>query len=424
MRHALTVLLALILARRPRSSPARHGEAERRPHHHRRCGLRRLRQLRRAGRQDAEHRQPREGRRPADRLLRERRNCTPTRAALITGRYQQRFGLERRSGAARSGLGSGLRPTGRSLPQLLKNNGYATASSASGTWATSRSSVPTRTGSTTSSASRAASSTTTSTRPATASTTCSRTTRRHSPAGYMTDLITERSVQFIERQRQPAVLPRGRLQRGALALTSGRISRRPRATTAASCSRTIDRRARARTTSRCSSAPTRASARSSRALDASGLTQNTLVIFTNDNGGEWLSRNAPLFHRKQTRLGRRHPRARHLQWPGQIPAGKPPRRSGSPWISRRRSWRSRVRRFPPRRARRDQPAAAAQGQAPRVERTLFFRYTLARRDGSARCDRGLEAAHRRRRIPMLFNLRTTSASGTTSRGSVRTSRAG
>ena len=35
-------------------------------------------------------------------------------------------------------------------------------------------------------------------------------------------------------------------------------------------------------------------------LTALGLEQNTLVIFTNDNGGEWLSRNAPLFNRKAT----------------------------------------------------------------------------------------------------------------------------
>ena len=45
------------------------------------------------------------------------------------------------------------------------------------------------------------------------------------------------------------------------------------------------------------------------ALDRLGLRQNTIVIFTNDNGGEWLSRNAPLFHHKGTRVGRRHPRA-------------------------------------------------------------------------------------------------------------------
>ncbi len=35
-------------------------------------------------------------------------------------------------------------------------------------------------------------------------------------------------------------------------------------------------------------------------LDRLGLAGNTLVAFTSDNGGEWLSRNAPLFHRKYT----------------------------------------------------------------------------------------------------------------------------
>ena len=36
------------------------------------------------------------------------------------------------------------------------------------------------------------------------------------------------------------------------------------------------------------------------ALERLKLARNTLVIFTSDNGGEWLSRNAPLFHRKGT----------------------------------------------------------------------------------------------------------------------------
>ena len=53
--------------------------------------------------------------------------CTPTRAALITGRYQQRVGLEWVLSAAPSDRDLGLAPTGNSLPALLKSNGYATA---------------------------------------------------------------------------------------------------------------------------------------------------------------------------------------------------------------------------------------------------------------------------------------------------------
>ena len=54
--------------------------------------------------------------------------CTPTRAALITGRYQQRVLLERPLDTnAGAGLEQGLPVTGRSLPQLLKHAGYATA---------------------------------------------------------------------------------------------------------------------------------------------------------------------------------------------------------------------------------------------------------------------------------------------------------
>jgi arylsulfatase A-like enzyme len=58
------------------------------------------------------------------------------------------------------------------------------------------------------------------------------------------------------------------------------------------------------------------------ALERRGLARNTLVIFTNDNGGEWLSRNAPFFHRKGTLWegGIRVPLI--LRWPGALPAGK------------------------------------------------------------------------------------------------------
>jgi len=54
--------------------------------------------------------------------------CSPTRAGLITGRYQQRVGLEAPLGSGGpADADRGLAPTGASLPQLLRNNGYATA---------------------------------------------------------------------------------------------------------------------------------------------------------------------------------------------------------------------------------------------------------------------------------------------------------
>ncbi|MBL8241073.1 MAG: sulfatase-like hydrolase/transferase [Bryobacterales bacterium] len=57
-------------------------------------------------------------------------------------------------------------------------------------------------------------------------------------------------------------------------------------------------------------------------LDRNGLTQNTLVIFTNDNGGERLSDNGPFRHHKATLWegGIRVPAL--LRWPAQLPKGK------------------------------------------------------------------------------------------------------
>ena len=57
------------------------------------------------------------------------------------------------------------------------------------------------------------------------------------------------------------------------------------------------------------------------ALRARGLEQNTLVIFTNDNGGVSLSHNAPLFQRKFSAWegGIRVPAL--IRWPGRIPRG-------------------------------------------------------------------------------------------------------
>src|SRR5690606_32313233 len=51
-------------------------------------------------------------------------NCTPTRAALISGRYQQRVGIEWPFNSSEEDRG--LPVTGKSLPALLKGAGYRT----------------------------------------------------------------------------------------------------------------------------------------------------------------------------------------------------------------------------------------------------------------------------------------------------------
>jgi arylsulfatase A-like enzyme len=246
--------------------------------------------------------------------------CSPTRAALMTGRYPQRAGIEWVLGTG----DAALIPTGASLPALLKKSGYATA--LIGKWHlgykpevgpnahgfdeffgflggaleyyqhTGPNGQPDLYENTT---------------PVEVN-------------GYFTDVVTDRAVSFINRhaagpffvdvaynathmpfQPPDGLAPDAPRQRAVL----GELPGDPHAHTRQDYVRMVER-------------VDHGVGEILHALEGHGLDRNTLVIFTSDNGGEWLSRNEPFFNRKGTLWegGIRVPLL--MYWPAHLPAGK------------------------------------------------------------------------------------------------------
>jgi arylsulfatase A-like enzyme len=341
-------------------------------------------------------------------------SCSPTRAALISGRYQQRYRIEvplgtppraggpgggaatpapaAPAGPAAAGRGAapgrgaaapvpasqGLVATGRSLPQLLKNNGYRTALIGKWHLGYSKETSPGAHGfdyffglksglidyyqHTDQSGNHDLYE-----------------NEEHAHVqGYSTDLFTQKSIKFIEESAgtpfflevayNAAHWPFQVPDQPSVAPGNGRfVQPQEQASTRADYVKILER-------------ADQGLGQILATLEKRGLTKNTLVIFTNDNGGEWLSRNAPLFHKKQSvwEGGVRVPLL--MKWPGRIPAKQTSKQVGIVMDLTATVLAATGSPVP--------PGAKLEGidllpllqkGAKPAERTLYFRYTLATR---------------------------------------------
>jgi len=247
-------------------------------------------------------------------------NCSPTRTGFITGRYQQRYGIESPLGVddARH-----LPPSDTSLPRLLKNAGYATGlfgkwhlgkDAGSGPnrhgfdefWGFRRGAVDYYTHNV---------ATTDAVKLPALVHDLYHNEEPTTSTAYLTDEITSRAEAFIQqRAGSPFFLEvaynatHWPYQRPDLPEGKRGWEHYRETGTRADYVAILER-------------ADQGIGRILAALDRLKLTQNTLVIFTSDNGGEWLSRNAPLFHRKSTLWegGIRVPLL--LRWPAGLKAG-------------------------------------------------------------------------------------------------------
>ena len=248
--------------------------------------------------------------------------CSPTRAGLMTGRYQQRYNMEAPlPSSLETAQGRGLSAEGHSLARLVKNAGYSTGLVGKWHLGYRDDQSPEAHGFDYFFGFKAGFVDYYQHTSGTGDPDLWENGGLIEEEGYLTDMITQRAVRYINAHAdepfflsiqynaahwpyQPPDMPSTAV-RNAAHLQPHEADTSTREDYIAMLERAdqgigeiLD------------------------ALDALGLAEDTLVIFTNDNGGEWLSRNAPLFNRKWSvwEGGIRVPAI--MRWPGVIPAGQ------------------------------------------------------------------------------------------------------
>jgi arylsulfatase A-like enzyme len=239
--------------------------------------------------------------------------CTPTRAAFITGRYQQRVGLEWAINATEKE--PGLPVEEGSLARMLKNNGYATALIGKWHLGSKPEFLPARHGFDEFFGITGGNADMYSHRNLPGENVLYEGEKPTEITGYLTEHLERRSVDFIQRHKDKPFF---------LYLAFNAVHwpfQRPNRPDMVRTRETWLDGTRADYIEMMQSVDS-AVGQVLNALDRHGIAKDTLVIFTSDNGGERLSDMGPYFNTKGTLWEGGIHVPGLARWPAALPKGK------------------------------------------------------------------------------------------------------